>query len=125
VSAGGCPGWCRHCALFADLPAAGPELHRSAPVAVALPSVFGDEIPVFLELRQQISVHPTEPVLAAWRAGDSQSLLLPLHTVPMALAAVVQLVGLADRDIALAVLEMHAAMRAEAAAERGQVPDGH
>lgn len=112
-----CPHWCTYCALAGDLPAAARELHRSNPMPVDLPLIYGDRASVWLELRQQISGHPTEPVLALWRAGDDRAMLLPLDTARVALAAVVNLLGQADREIVLEAAEQHAALRAQAVTE--------
>jgi hypothetical protein len=126
VTTRSCPAWCAHCALFGDLPAASAEMHRSAPVLLDLPSVYGDHLSVHMELRQQISVHPAEPVLALGQPGVGRSLLLPLHTVRTGLPALVRLVGQADIDIALEAAELHSALRAEAVtAVRGRGRDGH
>ncbi|HEY0643677.1 MAG TPA: hypothetical protein VGD39_09680 [Nocardioides sp.] len=109
-----CPAWCVHCVAVNDLPTSAGEVHRSAPVPLVMPSAWGDEVNFFVQLRQQISVHDTDPVLAIWSPGDYRPVLLPLHTVRLALGAIVRLVGQADRDIALEVAEAHAAMRAQA-----------
>jgi hypothetical protein len=116
------PHWCVHCDVAADVPAIGGELHRGAVVILDVPVVYGDQVRFYVQLRQQVSVHVTEPVLAVWRPGDP-ALLVPLHGVRGVLSAAVALLGRADSDIALDLAEQHAAMRAETATavrKRGQ-----